>query len=478
MTIAAAIAMNRFGLGARAAQTSPDRPKSWLLDQLTNYNATPSVIASQPSRRDIAAAYQAYRAKSRMMRKAEKNEPAGYDNAAAEEQRKITRRALRDTYASAVGARLSAAVNSEADFAERLVHFWSNHFAVSADNLQTTVWAGNYEFEAIRPNILGRFKDLLGAAIAHPAMLVFLDQAQSIGPNSAVAQRVARRRNRELGLNENLAREILELHTLGVRTGYSQADVTEFARALTGMTVAGITEGPIGRLSRGQEVGDIFFLDAIPEPGSRQIMDKTYDGDGSAQVQAIISDLSTHPATARHIATKLARHFVSDRPPPALVTRLESSFLKTGGDLPALYQILVEAPEAWPDQWNAGAAKFKSPWEWVISSLRAVDSDRLPGNGNMIAVFRQMGQPIWKPGSPAGYIDNNATWTGGSALIRRVELAARIARRNGRNIDARSLASQILPGVLSLNTIENIAGAESSDQGLSLLLASPEFLRR
>ena len=271
----------------------------------------------------------------------------------------------------------------------------------------------------------------------------------------------------------------MELHTLGVRTGYSQNDVTEFARALTGLNVPDIGKGQ-GQKGRqrqfgyGGNQGDVSFADALHEPGTRNIMGKSYSQAGLAQGTAILSDLAIHPSTAKHIATKLAQHFVADVPPPALVARLEQGFLKTGGDLPTLYQILVEAPEAWaPAQ-----AKFKTPWEWVVSSLRALNVQSLPDKPPAEAIFAQMGQPVWKPGSPAGYADLGESWAGGAGLMRRVELAGRFADNSANRVDARTLGPKILPGQLSEHSAQWISRAESPAQGLALLLVAPEFLRR
>ena len=383
---------------------------------------------------------------------------------------------LRLQYVAAADARVNAAITTDTGFAERLVHFWANHFAVSIDKLPVLALAGDFEFTAIRPNIMGKFSDLLLAATTHPAMLLYLDQAQSIGPTSPLAQRVAARRNKDLGLNENLAREILELHTLGVRTVYNQNDVTEFARALTGYTVGGMEKGPVQRaLSLNGGDGDPQFFAGIHEPGERQVVGRTYRQQGGAQAKAILSDLAVHPATAKHIASKLAAHFVADAPPAALVARLEQAFLKSEGDLPAVYAALVDAPEAWV----AAQAKFKSPWDWVVSSLRALNVRDVPGKDRQaVAMFAQLGQPIWRPGSPAGYADTTENWAGGAALMRRVEIAGRLAERSAGRIDARTLAPLIMPGHLSPTTAESIARAECPSQGLALMLLSPEFLRR
>ncbi|QTD56772.1 DUF1800 domain-containing protein [Parasphingorhabdus cellanae] len=480
MTIAKAIAMNRFGLGHRPDYGSSDRQQAWLLDQLIRFDPSPQVVAAQPSRQAIASAFQSYRMDAKQFRNMRKNKAGTEDQIAMlEAQRKESRKSLQNIHMEAVDARLTVALNSDTDFAERLVHFWSNHFAISVEKPPVVALSGNYEFRAIRPHIMGKFSDLLFAAVQHPAMLLFLDQAQSVGPSSPMAKRISQRRGKQFGLNENLAREILELHTLGVRTGYDQSDVTELARALTGWTIAGFQGGPAQRrLAESAKTGDTVFIDAVHEPGQRRIMDKTYGAEGADQVKAILSDLAVHPATARHVAMKLARHFVSDKPPEKLVNRLEDDFLSTGGDLPSLYRTLVEAPEAWPTPWNGAQAKFKSPWEWLVSSLRALNVRDLPTNMKTAQLLRQLGQPVWKPGSPAGYADETATWAGSAALMRRVELAERIARRSADRIDARALAPQILPGVLANNTVEAVARAESPSQGLSLLLVSPEFLRR
>ncbi len=479
MSIEAAIAMNRFGIGARGNETMSAKPQSWLLDQLGWFQARPVSLTAMPDRASLAASFNEYQMDRKENKQARQEQPPAENMTEAQKkaqrQPNPGRKEIRGIYDDAVKARLNSALASEAGFAERLVHFWSNHFAVSIDKLPVVAFAGNYEFEAIRPHIMSKFSDLLFAATHHPAMLLYLDQAQSIGPQSALAQRVAARRNKELGLNENLAREIMELHSLGVRTGYSQADVTEFARALTGTTVAGLGKGPLQKLiSQSAGPGETIFVEPLHEPGKRTVMGKSYAQAGAAQSAAIISDLAAHPATARHIATKLAQHFISDVPPPALVARLEQGFQKSGGDLPTLYRILVEAPEAWvPEQ-----AKFKTPWEWVVSSLRALDIRELPANVPSVGMFAQMGQPVWKPGSPAGFSDLGENWAGGAALMRRVEIASRLSERSANRVDARSLGPKILPGQLSDHSAQWISRAESPAQGLALLLVSPEFLRR
>lgn len=475
----AAIAMNRFGLGARPSANGTISPTEWLKSQIGKYDPALSASASQPSRASIAASFRDYQLDRKDRQVTGKDAAATMpgDSMTQIDPAKIEKvvNTLRLQYVAAVDARMDAAVASDTDFAERLVHFWSNHFAVSIDKLPVLALAGDYEFTAIRPHIMGKFSDLLFAAVTHPAMLLYLDQAQSIGPNSPLAAQVAARRNRILGLNENLAREILELHTLGARTVYDQNDVTEFARALTGFTVGGMAKGPVQRfLAQNGKDGDSQFFAAIHEPGDRNVIGRRYRQQGEAQARAILADIATHPATAKHIATKLAQHFAADVPQSSLVARLEKSFLESGGDLPKLYRTLIDSPEMWlPKQ-----AKFKSPWDWVISSLRALNVRELPNNRQSANMLAQMGQPIWKPGSPAGFSDMTENWAGGAALMRRVEIASRIAEPSANRVDARTLAPRILYTQLSTMTAESIARAESPSQGLALLLLSPEFLRR
>ncbi|WP_397594188.1 DUF1800 family protein [Sphingorhabdus sp.] len=476
MAIDAAIAMNRFGLGARAGTAAPERPARWLLDQLGRHDPRPPAIAALPPRSELIGAIRDLRQDRQQRRSMEEDKPADDAAAAADRDLNNYRTAVRGQYVAAVDARLGVALSSDTDFAERLVHFWANHFAISIDKIVTVGLAGNFEFEAIRPHILGSFADLLKSAIRHPAMLLYLDQAQSIGPNSLLARRIGARSDREIGLNENLAREILELHTLGDRTAFTQEDVTEFAKAMTGLTVAGLGRPQLQRaLGTDKSPGDAVFADALHEPGNRMIAGRSYGGGGALALDRILDDLAMHPATARHIATKLARHFVADDPPAPLVARLEAVFLKTGGNLPALYKALVEAPESW----RTPVAKFKSPWEWTVSALRALSVTDFPGRAQAaVGLFTQMGQPVWRPGSPKGFGDISADWAGPAALMRRVETAGRFARLAANRVDARQLAPAILPGTLGPLTAEQIARAESPEQGLALLLVSPEFLRR
>ncbi len=474
-----AIALNRFGIGARSTDPVPADGRAWLLRQLDRFEVRPKAIAAVPPRREIVGQLADYIAEQRSAGQAKRRTAAM--GKAADQQgdgipdsaRRFLRRGIRDDYLVMVGARLSSALTTNAPFVERLVHFWANHFAVSADKLPIVPMAGLLEFEAIRPHVLGKFSEMLVAVEQHPAMLIYLDQAQSIGPDSRAGQFIAARGRQKRGLNENLAREILELHTLGVRTGYTQADVTEFARALTGWTVGGLARGPMARMLGNGQAGEFAFAALIHQPGDRTIMGRRYAQEGERQAQAILMDLADNPATAKHISTKLARHFAGDDPPPAMVDRLTNAWLRSGGDLPAVYRVLIDSPEAWAPQ----PLKFKTPWEWSVSALRALNQAEIePAVAGALMV--QLGQPTWKPGSPAGFDDVAASWAAPEALVRRVDVAQRIADRAGSAVDPRTLAEKVLPGSLSQSTRSAIARAESPAEGLALLLVSPEFVRR
>ena len=451
---AAAIALNRFGLGAIADQPALADPPRWLVSQFDRYEPLPTPW--QPAPR-TPALLDAWLAQQRAARQAPDGEKAGI--------RETYLRQAREAYVAAVGARVGSALQTPAPFVERLVHFWSNHFAVSVDKLAVVGLAGGFEADAIRPHVLGRFEDLLLAVVCHPAMLLYLDQAQSIGPRSPAGLRAESRQQRGRGLNENLAREILELHTLGVRSGYTQDDVTEFARALTGWTLP--ADG-------GDLVATTFrFVPALHEPGARTVLGRSYADGGEQQARTILHDLVAAPATAQHVARKLARHFVSDDPPASLVQRLADTFSRSGGDLPSVYRELVAAPEAW----QPASAKFKSPWDWSVSSLRALGRQSIPPP-QAANLMNQLAQPVWRPGSPAGYDDVAPTWAAPDALLRRVEVAQRIAAQAGAAVDARALAPRVLAGALSDETTAAIARADNGAVALALLLVSPEFLRR
>ncbi|QND50911.1 DUF1800 domain-containing protein [Phyllobacterium sp. 628] len=454
----AAIAVNRFGLGKRASETLPSDPRNWLLEQIGQYNPQSPAFTSLQSTRDIASSYAADR---------EKLQAVDGDEKIA--LRKELNKAARLLYRSEIEARGLTALQTPTPFAEALVHFWSNHFAVSADNPAMLSLAGVFEREAIRPHIMGRFTDLLFAVEQHPAMLIYLDQVRSAGPDSPLATRAQRRNAGKLpGINENLAREIMELHTVGVGSGYSQKDVTEFAYALTGWSA-----GRMGGKADASQAGVFQYRPGLHQPGDRLIRHRVYGATGEDQAGAVLKDLASDPATARHIATKLCRHFMADVPPQAAVKRVAKAFLVSGGDLPAVYKALVQSPEAW----SAEPAKMKTPWEWLTSAMRGLDYQDL-GKANFSNLLNQLGQPVWLPRSPAGYDDITASWLAPDALVRRVEVAQRLAARSDRSLKPGELASNLLSGSLTGTTAMEISRAETAQTGIALLLVSPDFQRR
>src|SRR5580704_7981891 len=256
---------------------------------------------------------------------------------------------IQKTYRAEALARLQRGVMADCGFGERLVAFWSTHLCISANKGPLArMWAGAFEREAIRPHVFGRFADMLKAVEQHPAMLFFLDNQQSLGPDSRAGI------NRKRGLNENLAREIMELHTLGVGGGYTQDDVTSLARIITGWTFV----GPQGILGT---PGSFVFNANAHQPGPQPLLGKVYADDGVAQGESALADIARHPSTARFIATKFARHFVADDPPPALVARLQEVFRKSDGDLRVMTLALVDSDEAW----QAPLTKVRSPYEFL-----------------------------------------------------------------------------------------------------------------
>jgi uncharacterized protein (DUF1800 family) len=455
------IAVLRFGLGGRPGElaAASSDPRGWLKSQITG--AVPLVgEATLSSSAQIFTALLAAREERRELRQ-DGTEAAQIQKAAAR-----LRETYQPHYRAQVLARAQSAAQTTRPFAERLVHFWSNHFAVSADKGAIFGVAGTLENEAIRPNVNGRFVDLLSAAVRHPAMIAFLDNQLSIGTDSPAARLMAfRAPKRAFGINENLAREILELHTVGVNGGYTQKDVTTFAQILTGWSIG----GGRGRFAGG-DPGRFFFRANLHEPGPKVFLGKTYAEDGEAQGIAVLTDLARHPATAHFIAAKLTRHFIADDPPPAVVEHLAQVFLASGGDMPQVYRALIESPEAW----DAQLRKFKTPEDFVFSSLRALNVvPRRPEE--VIKSFELLGQRQYTPASPAGWPDTAKSWDGADALMHRILWAARLAERTGTDVAPLEVAAAALGGFARQETQAALRHASSGTQALALLLMSPEF---
>ena len=477
-----AIAANRFGLGAKPGELTAigTDARAWLDAQLHGPAPAVAGVGLRDSasilreagevRRQLQAQRRTASAGSTVPAVAANAVPAA-SSSAGEVLALVMRlpQLYRPIYIGEVQARLRSAVATDRPWVERLAYFWSNHFAVSIDKLAVLGLAGTLEREAIRPHLLGNFRDLLLAVEQHPAMLLYLDNQRSVGPNSMLAQRAARR-ERTLGLNENLAREILELHTLGVDAGYTQADVTSFAKVLTGWSLGG------GEAAGGMQSGtngEFLFRPLLHEPGTQSVVHHSYAQSDQAQGRAALADLARSSATARHIATKLARHFIADDPPPAAVARIAAAFERSDGDLPQVYRALLSCEEAW----HAPLAKYKTPQDYLLSIYRGL---QLPvGDApRSIAGFDLLGQRQFAPGSPAGWPDRSDDWDGASALMKRIEFADTVAQRRGDTHAVVDLGPQLLGANYSDETRVSLSHAATDAQALTLLLTAPEFLRR
>jgi len=480
-SLTAVIAAHRFGLGEASLDVVGADPAGWLLAQIGPADAPrgEGLLSTSQALAHVAAE----RAQRRERKDAAAEMPAGTTKPSAEEQAAAQAVALhyREVIVADARSRLITAALTPRPFAERLQWFWANHFTVSLAKGSARGLVGAFERDAIRPNIAGSFEQLLIASTTHPAMLRYLDNFQSAGPNSQIVARAAKRAARMdeparvTGLNENLAREVLELHTLGAESArgpnpaYTQADVTAFARVLTGWRVGYQDTDP----SRN-------FDPAWHEPGPKSLLGKTY-APGPEALRQVLHDLAQHPATAQFVATKLARHFVADDPPPALVDRLKTTYLRSGGQLAPVYQALVASPEAWSPQ----PMKLKTPEEFVISSVRVLKLNPRTFDGADAKAATQtaagivtLGQRLQAAPSPAGWSDRAEDWLGPDAVWKRVEWSTRAANRLGGSVDARALAARCLGPLLSPETRTQLDRAADGPQALALLLMAPEFQRR
>jgi uncharacterized protein (DUF1800 family) len=487
---AALVALNRFGFGARGGASgdilnASSDPRGFVKAELTRPDGALLELPGLQSTAVLGQALFAYQDEAKQARDAAAKlaaaAPAATDSkpdamAMAATNTVMTVQpgapkpapvpppplnVVQKTFRDEALARVQRATLADCGFVERAVAFWSNHFCISANKAEfTRIWAGSFEREAIRPYVFGRFADMLKAVEQHPAMLVFLDNNQSIGPQSKAGQ------NGKRGLNENLAREIMELHTLGVGGGYAQADVTTLAAILTGWTFAG-RDGKLG------SPGAFAFNAVAHQPGPQTLLGKSYDDTGVSQGEAALADIARHPSTAKFIAHKFAAHFVADMPPPALVAKLETTFRKTDGDLRALSLALLDADEAW----RAPLTKVRSPYEYLIATGRLLG--RIPDNPNVyIGGLTTLGQPLWSPPGPNGFADSNAAWAAPEGMKLRLDMAAQVSSKIADSIDARELLDVVAGDAASTETRHTIERAETRQQALALLLMSPEFQRR
>jgi uncharacterized protein (DUF1800 family) len=425
----AAQALIRFGLGRRGTEPLPPDPAAWLRGQLAGPDAGPP----GPSIADGFAAI--------LQDRADRPPPGAP-------------RAVGTLFKAELESLIGNALTTATPFRERLVWFWANHFTVSLRGGRTGALAGDYIRTAIRPHVTGRLGDMLLAVMRHPAMLLYLDNAGSIGPNSVGGVR------RNKGLNENLARECLELHTVSPAAGYTQADVTAFARVLTGWSIANGEREPAG----------FRFRPDIHEPGEQVVLGRTMP-DGEAGGIAALAFLAGHPATHRHLATKLVQHFVADTPPPDAVRRIEAVLRDTRGDLGQAATALVGLSDAWQP-----LAKLRSPQDYVLATLRAAD---LPEHNrpDVAGIMRGLGQPIFGAPFPIGWPDRAADWAGPESVMRRVDWAYGFAGRAA-VLDPVAVADTSLGPLLSPATSEAVRRAGSRQGAFTLLFTSPEFQRR
>ena len=450
-SIAAFIAANRFGFGPRAGelQTIDRDPARWLLGQMDTRHTASTAFAGLPATAQIV---QGAMGQLRQLQKIK--------NANAEEQRRMLRdvqKELRGDFIEEAAARTRAAIESPAPFFERLVHFWSNHFTVSATKRQSLPLVAAFERDVIRPHVLGKFSEMLLAAARHPAMLTYLDNARSIGPNSRGGKRQGK------GLNENLAREILELHTLGVNGGYTQEDVIALAKMLTGWTVDILGTGGSNGFT---------FSSLLHEPGEKTLLGIRYPENGEAEARNALYNLSQHPSCAHFIAGKLARHFISDTPSAAAINTLAQSFTRGGGKLTDVYRTLISLPEIW----QTPLGKIKTPNDYIISLLRAAGEDI--GDIRLAGAFRELGQIPFSAPSPAGWSDMGKDWLGGEALLRRIGIAQNLANSLHTRVTPAELLEATIGPVASEATRTAVRRAGSPAEALTLVFASPEFQRR
>jgi uncharacterized protein (DUF1800 family) len=477
----AVLALHRFGAGPRPGSIAAigGDPRGALiaeLDRPLGLSAAASLPPSAKAYRTVADANARRTARAKQAQQAKKQQMASADQAqgqpegqaqgyaqekdAAEMAAKQAADAIPDPgrpmYLQEAKLRTEAALAAEIGFAERLVWFWSNHFCISANKIQSM--SGAYEREAVRANALGRFVDLLLAVEGHPAMLFYLDNLESMGANSTAGI------NRNRGLNENIAREIMELHTLGVRTGYTQDDVISFANVMTGWTLVPPGADP-------QHGGEFIFNPRLNEPGGQSVLGKRYEQEDVEQGRAVLRDLAAHPATATHVATKLARHFVADEPPPVLVEQMAKSFRDTEGDLKQVAIAMVSSDEAW----RAPPSKLKRPSEWVVGMVRAtgitqVDPVLYTGGQQLL------GEPLWRPSAPTGYPDDEASWIDG--VGRRLDVANNFAERVSGMADPQAIIENVFASQIASEVRQAVGRAESRQQALALLFMSADFQRR
>jgi uncharacterized protein (DUF1800 family) len=456
------IALNRFGLGARPGDLAlvSGAPRGWVLAQLERGHVDlVAGVAETPPRFHALATYlkardeanHAEAAAVAAQQQAPRPAPACPLPPAFKLPPQLENLPGRTFQADRI-KRIEQMVASETPVLERLVAFWSNHFTVSVTRDEVTVCAVPYENEAIRPFLFASFGDMLEATATHPAMAFYLDSVVSMGPDSPTGRR------RKKSVNENYAREVMELHTLGVNGGYTQGDVQELALAFTGF---GMDQ---------QEGESVWFYDRH-EPGERVLLGRRL-AEGDGQARAALALLADHPSTIRHVCTKLAAHFCGDVPPASVVRRMAEAWRASHGRLPALYAVLANAPEAWVER----PVKFRTPQDFVVASARAL---QLHGHGEqMLGELAALGHLPFKAPSPAGYSDKEADWMDPAGALGRVRAAQHLAALAGSGLDAAGVLPQLIHIGSGSATLDVVLAEPDPASAMALVLASPEFQRR
>jgi uncharacterized protein (DUF1800 family) len=460
-------ALNRLAFGPTPGEVEQVRAMGvdrWITDQLT-----PSRIPETPVLNTQLAMLQTldepptklFLSYEELRRQA-KNDP---------DLKKAANEVANNIFNEARSAHILRAIESNRQFQEVLVGFWYNHFNVFANKGLDKVWAGSFENEAIRPYVFGRFRDLLEATARHPAMLFYLDNWQNTAPGSPGA------RGKEDGLNENYARELMELHTLGIDGGYSQTDVTELARILTGW-------GLRQRGEKGKPGDDAFVFDpSRHDYGDKVLLGYRIPGKGPAEIEEALGILTASPKTAYHISYELAQYFVADDPDPALVAAMAKAYLTHGSSLTAVYRTMLESPAFWSA--SAVRAKFKTPFEYVVSAIRA-GAVPVENTQPLAGQIQQLGMPVYGYETPDGYKMTEAAWMSPDGLARRLSFATALAAgRLPLDPSAPALVTPIdqhvllqsLGGAVSLQT-QNAVDAVNPPLKSALLLGSPEFMHR
>ncbi|MEM1429647.1 MAG: DUF1800 domain-containing protein [Pseudomonadota bacterium] len=463
MSYETAVLSARFGLGPRADGSEPAGAEG-LLTPL----AGPDAIGARypiAGYADIAPAA----VELRRLNRARRDAASSDEEKTLRQERTQLLRQQRVRRAQDLGTVLARASETADPMRERLVRFWADHFTVVGKQTFLRTAVQSYVEEAIRPNVTARFADLLRAAILHPMMLAYLDQARAVGPNSEVG-----RRNPKRGLNENLARELLELHTLGVGGPYAQADVRQLAELLAGLSV--------------RPSGEMIFAARRGEPGPETVLGRRYGRRAPKleDIHEVLDDLARHEATARHIARKLAVHFVADTPDPALVDHVAARFSSTEGDLLAVYTALVEHPAAQASE----RQKAKMPWEFIATSLRLLGA---PGRKlaetplrdvrrHIYAPLTEMSQEWERPPGPDGWPEEAAHWISPQGLAGRISWAMGVPQiLMGLGValpDPRALVEGPLAPLAGDALRFAARAAETREDGVALVLLSPEFQRR